>query len=58
MGQDLGRHKAFSTVYVFEPSTTEQATAVCAYLEENRVPYDRETTYSYRPQPAAKARRP
>lgn len=50
IGRSLGRYKAWCTgPYVFGDLTVEQAGVLCAYLEDIPVPYERETTRSWRP---------
>jgi hypothetical protein len=44
LSEHLGRHKAYSTHYVFGPMNAERADAVCAYLQDLGITHDRETT--------------
>jgi hypothetical protein len=49
LGEHLGRHKPWSTHYVFGPMTVARAGAVCDYLETLGIAHDRETTTRWRP---------
>jgi hypothetical protein len=46
---NLGRHKEWASLYIFEPRSTETADAICAFLREQNIPHDRETTRRWTP---------
>jgi hypothetical protein len=49
MGQPRARHKDWAEHYVFSPRDPVVAGQVCAYLEEHKIAYDRETLTRWTP---------
>lgn len=46
---NLGRYKERASLYVLEPRSRRTADAICAYLRDQNIPHDRETTRRWTP---------